>query len=257
MTLKQLRRFAAAATLSLLAQAHASVLTDDSGQWPDGSGKGIMASLYPFDPGDFEFLEITTYGLGLDGLPLAVTAADLTQGLRPYVSVSSVGYTDGLPVISWLQTSGTLRFEGQAVPNFQRGGWFEIRDMRIDLDARTVTGHMAGQTSSGVVIASREMKIFDFLVVEGAPFFWDGSLQNLSLRWMNLTSEAALQVIAPSLDSLVLGRGMWQTAGAFGDIAFAKSTVTPIPEQGTWALMGVGLCGLLLVQHRRAMLASR
>ncbi len=161
------------------------------------------------------------------------------------VAIDSTGF------ISWMQTEGSVRFDAPLVPIWQKGGWFEVRDLRIDLENKVATGLMSGQSDSGHVIAERELPIFTFSETRGMPFFLGGSLGALELWFVNWTEVAVNDVIVPSLEPLVFGSRAWEELPAFDNIEFVKSIATPIPEPGTWGLMCVGLLGLTLLSCRK------
>lgn len=242
--------------LTLLTPSQAATVVNGSGLWPDGSDRDILAT---FSTSELrsgnkfaEAMQLSVSGLNVDGQAMSALTTELSDSLRPHWRVNQVA-TNSTGLISWMQTEGAIRFEAPLVPLWQKGGWFEIRNLRIDLDNKVATGVMSGQSDSGQVIVERELTIFTFFDMYGMPFFSDGSLGSLELRFVNWTEDALNEVIVPSLEPLFFGSRAWEELPAFDNIEFVKSIATPVPEPSTWLMMGAGLVGLMLVSRRKPM----
>lgn len=245
---------ALAMALTLLTPSQATTMVNGSGLWPDGSDRDILATFSTSESrsgNNFaEAMQLSVSGLNVDGQAMSALTTELSDSLRPHWRVNQVAI-NSTGLISWMQTEGAIRFEAPLVPLWQKGGWFEIRDLRIDLDNKVATGLMSGQSDGGQVIAERELPIFTFFDIYGMPFFSDGSLGSLELRFVDWTEEALSTVIVPSLEPLFFGSRAWEELPAFDNFEFVKSIATPIPEPSSWLLMGAGMVGLTLIARRK------
>lgn len=140
------------------------------------------------------------------------------------------------------------------------GGSLSVANLSVNLVEKRVyadiTGNFTG-TTGGAVTTISNFHLWDYATITGPTNVQvgAGSFTNV-ISGLTITGQG-LTYFSSALGLLSLGRGALEDVTDFGSItstiqATGTLVLTPqVPEPGTWALMVVGLGGVMLAARRR------
>ena len=184
---------------------------------------------------------------------------------------ASLVYDDGTKEIMGLSTSGGFRVEAGPVAGILVGGSFEVSGLAIDFSAQRVDGTIQGQSNGGTTV-SYTGTIFNIPLMTYNPASWQSPTYSVQLNAITLDPQA-IGAMTSSLGSL-LGtlpiEGMPFNFGSMNVSIFDQTLDPPdtmlftpptlavaVPEPGTWALMGLGLMGVVAVRRHHPQQVTR
>lgn len=190
-----------------------------------------------------------------------------TDGFYTRAAVSmplvSVGIDDVQSKVLTEQFSGGFTLTAPKLKSVSTGGTLTVTDLTVDVASKAVYGTVSGSNGLGTLsnvklmyaMGSAAGPSVTWSVPTCGPGVWDcmgsiGSAPTVSLSGLYLTTEG-FDAFAKGLGLVVLGRTALSSVTDIGSL-----TVAVVPEPASYALMSVGLAGVLLVARRKAIHSS-
>lgn len=252
---------------SLLVAAQTAAAAPTSMPIGGASGLDAIASLQ-FSPRALDGLNVAAAKLtsiGLVGPQISGPAGEY-QSATIITLGTSLSYDDSTRQLLSLATTGGFRAEAGSVLGVTGGGYFEVKNLSIDFNAKRITGTVSGQTDTGSTV-SYSGTLFTAPSLAYDPGLWQQGNYSLQMDGLQLNSDA-LSAMGAALEAKALMTAALQTAASnYGSMTIQVGTgplgtqaplflppamAVAVPEPGTWVLMVAGFLGLGIVTRRKA-----
>lgn len=174
--------------------------------------------------------------------------------------ISTLTYDNVSKAVLGIGTVGGVTLTAPVRRSVSSGGQLTVTDLNADLSTRTIYADIIGGNGVGTL---SHLALWHIASITGGPALsGGGSLTTLS--GLSLSSEG-LNAFTQSLGLLTLGKSALMGVTDFGTITtyieppLLSHTpltppwyVSPTPEPSTYALMGLGLAGMVMARRRQA-----
>lgn len=168
--------------------------------------------------------------------------------------ITSVTYDPSSHEIFGVGTSGGLIMTAPALKSVSSGGSLTVTDLRADLSAQTIYATVTGANGVGTL---NNMALWHFNGLSSGTSPVSATITGLSITLQGFDA------FTKSLGLLSLGKAALMGVTDFGTITSTMYPllidapgpawhITSVPEPSTYALMGLGLAGLVVAKRRRA-----
>jgi len=244
---------AASAMLLGLATAHADVITQPTYQAYLSGAASLSFSADLLGALDTGKVSVAAYGAAQS----AVTKD--SDGFYTSVSASAplttVTYDPSNLEIFGVGTSGGLVMTAPVLKSVSSGGSLTVTDLRADLSAQTIYATVIGGNGVGTL---NDMALWHFSGLSSQT----SQYLTATITGLSITTQG-FDAFTKSLGLLPLGKAALNGVTDFGtitstmvsnvlDMPPAPWFVTSVPEPSTYALMGLGLIGMVAAKRRRA-----
>lgn len=192
-----------------------------------------------------------------------------TDGFYTAVSVtapiSTLTYDNVSTTLLGIGTVGGVTLTAPVLRSVSSGGQLTVTDLNADLSTQTIYADIIGANGVGTL---SHLALWHVARITGSTKFYGayGGLAVTTFSGLSLTSEG-LNAFTQSLGLLTLGKSVLMGVTDFGTLTAYVNTeppllshppltppwyVSPTPEPSTYALMGLGLIGLVAARRRHA-----
>ena len=238
----------AATGIAHAAPVHVSVGDTWNGLTASGTASLSFSSdlLTAMDTGK---ISIDNYGVATstivkdaDGYFLSASAAaPLTSATFDDVSLEALA----------VASSGGVTLTAPAMRGISTGGSLVVTDLAADLVTKKIYATVIGGNGVGTLT---NFALWDFATITGTIKFAGPGVYNNTISGLSL-STASFDVFAQSLGLLKTGkdamRGITDYGTVTSQIIGAPVPTPAIPEPSTYALMGLGLVGVMMATRRK------
>ncbi len=257
----QFRDIATASALLLgLATAQASVITTPIDQIPLSGAASLSFSGDLLGALDTGKVSVTAYGAAIS--TITKDNDGFYTGGTVSAPLTTLTYDPANFEIFGMGSTGGLTMTAPILKNVSSGGSLTVTDLRADLSAQTIYATVIGGNGVGTI---SDMALWHFSGLSSQRYTRyqtiDTSFSGLSIAITGLTiTQQGFNAFTQSLGLLTLGKSALMGVTDYGTITSTIEmmdapnfpwSVTSVPEPSTYALMGLGLAGLVMAAKRR------